>query len=227
MSVERERAWKDILTESAFALSRDLLTGDALTAAIHAFERVNAKIPTALLPTIYERSMKLKDERGGSVFWDARAMWRAYQEHVEEVEGRDDFDPSRLLTDNAAAACKRCYGTGMERMPDGAVRPGCQHAPMTDAEDAEIERNRVADAEFVRKQTEFMREALKTVGSPKPPIKPVPVKPAGKTFRCDSCGRDVDAVFGWEAGEECGDLINRAHQDGEIQLCKGRMVEKV
>jgi hypothetical protein len=214
MSAERENAWRDILTESSFALGREPLTGLALRAAMHAFERLNSDIPTRLLPEMYRRSMKLLDANGAPVYWDARAVSLAYSRFLAEREGQ--LDKSRLLPENAAAACERCFGTGMEEMPDDTVRPGCEHKPMTDDERRErIERGRA-----------IMREAIRNIAKPMPAEpEPAPVE-FHVEIHCTDCNRKDSTAAGWKIGEVCG-----ARLPGPVRLelderlaCSGKMV---
>lgn len=146
--------------------------------------------------------------------------WKVIAGRIE-MESKGAYSQKQLPT-NAAATCQRCYGTGMERMPNGTVRPGCAHVPMTETEEDEIKRHRMADAEFIQDQAELMREALRQIGN----LKPVPVavapKQKGVRLVCDACGRKVNTLYGsWEVGDECGDLLNRGCHDGELKSCEG------
>jgi hypothetical protein len=104
-----------------------------------------------------------------------------------------EIDETRLLPEHASGTCRKCFGTGMERMPDGSVRPGCRHEP-----GAEPERKRGVTFD----QAAVMRAALRMIGS-----KPVEVEPfkdnVGQPLRCSSCGREANTVEGWTAGEVC------------------------
>jgi hypothetical protein len=95
-----------------------------------------------------------------------------------------ELDKSRLLPENAASACQRCFGTGKEEMPDGSVKDECSHLPLSAAD---IEERAQAKARSI----EFMREAMKKMSAPKPAA---PQKPRFVNIRmkCNGCGRCVD-----------------------------------
>jgi hypothetical protein len=113
-----------------------------------------------------------------------------------------EIDKSRLLPTNAAAACQRCFGTGREEMPDGSSKPDCDHSPLTTEE---IEERAAAKARHV----EFMREAMKQVRPARPEPREVTQKPKGQLLRCSNpdCGREVNALGGYEIAQVCKDLI--------------------
>jgi hypothetical protein len=148
--------------------------------------------------------------------------WKVIQGRVE-MESNGAYD-KKQLTDKTTSdsRCRRCYGTGMERMPDGSVRKGCQHEPMTAAEEDEIAANVERDADFIRTQAEFMREALSKIGSPKPAPREEAPKQDGKRLVCDACGRKVLKLYGYEPGATCGELLNRGTHEGDLKLCEGK-----
>lgn len=150
---------------------------------------------------------------------DLAARWREIRDINAQIDGF-----GRLLPENAAGACVRCFGTTWERMPDGSVRHGCSHVPLTDEEERAMQENRERDAALARDGVEFMREALKKVGAPKPPTdRPAPVhKPADRFLVCGGCRRKVNTTFmRFEPGDACGDLLNRGTHEGEPKLCGG------
>jgi hypothetical protein len=122
-----------------------------------------------------------------------------------------ELDKSRLLPENAASACQRCFGTGKEEMPDGSVKDECSHLPLTTAD---IEERAKAKA----KSIEFMREAMKKIGTPKP----APIKPAFVNIRmkCNGCGRCVDNDGEmWKDGDVCGAALP------DETICRGQLYE--
>ena len=128
-----------------------------------------------------------------------------------------ELDNTRLLPGNAAASCLRCFGTGKEEMQDGTVRSGCQHLPISEEE----RRDRQAAA--IQRGADLMKEALKSVGNPKP----VERKPEDKgiVLHCTSCGRKQSSWLGWDAGDSCGLLLFGASLDGERVTCGGVMTQ--
>jgi hypothetical protein len=104
-----------------------------------------------------------------------------------------EIDQTRMLPEHAAGTCRKCYGTGMERMPDGSVRPGCQHEP-----GAEPERERGVTFN----QAAVMRTALRRIGSKPVGVGPIKEK-GGQPLHCSSCSREANTVEGWTAGETC------------------------
>jgi hypothetical protein len=138
-----------------------------------------------------------------------------------------ELDGVKMLPENATHACLRCFGTGFERMPNGAVKPNCDHIPMTEEEEAAIREHRVADAEFVKGTAEFMREALSKIGNPKPPAEPKK-DTRGTRLVCGVCGRKVWTVFGFIVGGVCGELLNRGEYDdlADMKFCDGVFAAK-
>jgi hypothetical protein len=221
LSSEREQAWKNILTESAFALGKDMLTGYALTAAMHAFERINAAVPTALLPAAYLRSMTLTDNKGSPIYWDARAISLAYWKLLEESDGRvTTVNGHNLLPETASSVCPRCDGTGLERMPDGRRRPGCRHEYTSEDEAAHII---VRDRELVKQKSAEMREQLSKLAT----MKAMPTESVADTFTvtytCNACGRKGNSSFGWSFNDVCGVRLPGPVREDERLSCSGYM----
>jgi hypothetical protein len=222
ISPEREAAWKDILTESSFALGKDMLTGYALSAAVHAFERLNRDIPTELLPAVYERSMKLTDEKGNPVYWDARALSLAYWKLLEESDGRvtTTVNGRNLLPETASSACPRCQGTGQELMPDGTRRKGCKHEYTSDEEADHI---LVRDRELVAQKAKELREGLAKLAS----IKAMPSESIADkltiVYTCTACRRKESSEFGWQFNDPCGARLPGPVREDERLACRGVM----
>lgn len=120
------------------------------------------------------------------------------------------IDQTRLLPENAASACQRCFGTDKEQMPDGSVKDDCGHLPLSETEIKER-------AQAKAKSIELMRDAMKKIGTPKP----TPAKPEFFNIRmeCNSCHRRTDNPMGeaWKDGDTCGvKLIDDS-------FCKGQL----
>ena len=121
---------------------------------------------------------------------DLCARWREVRQmHVE-------IDKSRLLTENASAACQRCFGTGREEMPDGSSKPDCDHSPLTDVE---IKDRVAAKARSV----EFMRAAMRMVQPAKPELREIRPVPKGHLLKCSNCSRELNTLGGVQVGEPC------------------------
>jgi hypothetical protein len=136
-----------------------------------------------------------------------------------------ELDKTRLLTANAANACPKCYGTNMERMPNGSVRPGCLHEGWSPEFEEEIEHNEEARRAEIKKQADFMKDALSKVGSPKPVADAPKPKQAGTVLRCtnEACARKVTTLYGFEPGQSCNELLNRGVHDGPLKSCDGTL----
>jgi hypothetical protein len=147
--------------------------------------------------------------------------WKVIQGRVE-MESKGAYEnKTRLLTANARGACSRCFGTGFERMSDGSVRPNCPHEQWTDEDELTAEENEAERRAFVAKQAEIVREALKRVAGPKPPVPNMPAPPPpGHWLKCDSCPNRVNVLYVTE-GQRCGALLNR--YEGEPKICEGTL----
>lgn len=42
---------------------------------------------------------------------------------------QEQIEQRNTLAANAEGGCQKCFGTGLEQMPDKSVRPGCDHMP--------------------------------------------------------------------------------------------------
>jgi hypothetical protein len=150
--------------------------------------------------------------------------WKVVQGRLE-MESSGAYDKGRLLPTHAANACPKCYGTGMERMPDGSVRKGCKHEDWTPEFETEYERGEDERRADVKRQAAFMKEALSRVGSSKPvPDAPQP-KQIGTKLTCtnEACRRKVSTLYGYEQGQSCRELLNRGVHDGELKFCDGTL----
>jgi hypothetical protein len=116
-------------------------------------------------------------------------------EWLKIKELHSELDGARLLPEHAKGTCQKCFGTGMERMSDGSVRPGCLHEPGDEPKQ---------DRGVAFNQAAYMRAALKKIGNPKP-VETAPVKEKhGAILRCSSCAREATTAEGWKAGDTCG-----------------------
>lgn len=141
------------------------------------------------------------------------AEWIKIKRFNDEM--RRDEMKNRLLAEVNPGSCERCFGTGREEMPGGGVREDCDHAPLTDEE-------RAARDEEKREKLAWLRERAREVGRPKPVKVEAPKPPAGVWLKCDSCPRKVN-VLHYEAGQKCGELLNRGHDEGELKICQGTL----
>lgn len=112
----------------------------------------------------------------------------------------------RQLPERAAAACERCGGHGREEMPDGSVREGCEHRPMSNDERDARARRRI-------EQLTAMRADLRKP-SPPQPVQAKPKPAAGQVLQCSTCARKVNTLLGWEINETCKMKLDR-----ESELC--------
>lgn len=146
---------------------------------------------------------------------------------IRELHAELERQSVKMLPANAAHACPNCYGTGMERMPDGRVRPGCKHEGWTPEFETEIERNEEARRVEIKKQADFMKEALGKVGRPKPAADASKPKQAGTPLVCTNpaCARKVNTLYGFEPGQTCNELLNRGTHDGELEFCGGTLAD--
>lgn len=139
---------------------------------------------------------------------DLVVEWRSLKDRIEprEVNGR------KLLAENNAGTCQRCFGTGREQMPDGSVKEDCSHAPFSEGEVAER-------AEAKAKMIQFVREAAAKI-TPKPIETPKPKEPITAKIRmqCSACGRKVTSLEGWRFGETCGALIGDDRCQGQMRV---------
>jgi hypothetical protein len=126
-----------------------------------------------------------------------------------------ELDESRLLPENAATACQRCFGTGKEEMPDESVRDGCEHLPLSPDEIKER-------AKIKAQKIAHMLEEAKKIGSPKPVARPVE-QPKGTPLMCSDCKRKTHTAGGWQVGETCGVMVG---ESDNRRPCEGRMIER-
>jgi hypothetical protein len=120
--------------------------------------------------------------------------WPAIREKL------DKENPAPLmLTENAAAACQRCFGTGNEEMFDGTSRSGCMHLPMTETE----------RLQGFAMQAQFIKEASQKIGNPVAVVTPAKRKQPASHIRmqCSHCSRPANSLEGWQLYEACGRLI--------------------
>jgi hypothetical protein len=128
--------------------------------------------------------------------------WKHLQQR-NETEGSTSLRDDRLLPENAAAACQRCFGTDEEQMPDGSVKKDCSHLPLSDEEKRAQAKRRV-------EQVAAMRAALKAPPKPKPVVE-APVE-VGQKLHCSNCNRKVNTLAGWSIGETCGIKLDNASE---------------
>lgn len=177
--------------------------------------RVPARMYNACYLSAMQRRAELKaegKELSGLTVDDLVAEWSKIRRVNDEINSTQ-----KLLPENAGAACQRCFGTGKEEMPDGSVRPDCRHLPLTREERRER-------AQAKARQIEFIREAVKKVGAPKPAVSASLVAPRGERFQCSACGRVVNSLGGWRLGETCKALFVGPTLDGDLLTCRGQMV---
>lgn len=131
-----------------------------------------------------------------------------------------ELDNTRLLPETAATVCPRCDGTGLERMPGGARRPGCKHEFTPDDEAAHIIER---DAETVRLKATEMREALSRMASVKAMPPERMADKLAVTFTCTECARKVSSEFGWAYNDRCGVRLPGPVREDERLACQGVM----
>lgn len=182
-------------------------------------------IPTESLYECYVLAMEAREP--GNTFLvsgvEMLSAWKVLHERME-ADSSGAYDKSRMLTANAVSVCPKCDGTGWERTPKGRKK-GCDHAGWTPEFETELERSEEQRREDVRKQAEFMREALGKVGSPKPVAGAPKPKQVGTVLRCtnEACARKVTTLYGFEPGETCRELLNRGVHDGPLKFCDGTL----
>jgi hypothetical protein len=128
-----------------------------------------------------------------------------------------EIDKSRLLPENAANGCLRCYGTGKEEALDGSIGGDCDHRPMGEREqEARRERHRMQAAE--------LREKLARIPAVKAmPPEPIKEDAKGIRFTCTVCRRAGTSVQGWRYNDRCGARIPGPVRENERLGCKGVM----
>ncbi|MGI8655452.1 MAG: hypothetical protein ACR2LC_09560 [Pyrinomonadaceae bacterium] len=131
--------------------------------------------------------------------------WKVVAGRIE-MESSGAMGSTRQLPERAAAACERCGGHGREEMPDGSVREGCEHKPMTDAERDAQARRRID-------QVAAMRAELRKPAKPLP-VETKPKPAAGQILQCSACARKVNTLLGWKINETCKMKLDR-----ESELC--------
>lgn len=124
---------------------------------------------------------------------DLAVEWPAVKAAAEINHG-----PKRLAA-SSESDCPRCFGTGMEALPNNISRPGCSHAPLTDAE-------RPLFIEARSKFNGMMAEGLLKIGveiptMPKP--QPKKQKPSSVRLQCSHCARPANSLEGWMKHESC------------------------
>lgn len=200
--------------------SRDVDDLDALVQMVIPQTR---SIPVKYLPECYV--VALEARQAGDNFQirgvELLNAWKVIRGRVE-MESKGAYEnKTRLLTSNARGACSRCFGTNFERMPDGSVRPNCPHDQWTEEDELTAEESEAERREFVRKQAEIVREALKKVAGPKPPVPNMPAPPPpGHWLQCDACPNRVNVLYLSE-GQSCGALLGR--YEGDPHICKGTL----
>jgi ribosomal protein L44E len=135
-----------------------------------------------------------------------------------------ELDKTRLLPENAAKACEACYGTGWRRMPNGSVKFGCTHEGLTPTEENRIAQSDEERRAGVKRQAELMREAMKSVGRPKPAAVEHEPMPKMVQLVCDSCGRKAKLLYR-EEGQRCGEFLNRGEDSEPPRFCEGTFVK--
>lgn len=138
--------------------------------------------------------------------------WRAIQDK-NETYGTSQTG-QKLLPENAAKACLRCFGTGKEQMLGGGVKESCDHRPLTEAEDRARIQERLNQIEKMRAQ--IHKPAPSKLEIVKPKVK-------AQKLQCTVCGRKVSTFVGWQPGEVCGLPTGTHKDDGSPVTCEGKM----
>lgn len=120
----------------------------------------------------------------------------------------------RMLAANSSAGCDRCYGTGMEVVPEKGARR-CSHDPLSEAE---------------RKARE---DALAARGALRPadpgnvaafkPKEAAAALPGPANIICSDCRREEWLESGWQIGDRCGAILDPQ----TIKICGGRWRERI
>lgn len=216
------QAWKSVIVQAMLLLQRDVLTGFPLLATIQAFDSFCDDIPTEMLPAVLKRSLKLTDDKGAPLYWDARAMSLAYWKLLEESDGRvsTTVNGRHLLPETASSVCPRCDGTGQERMPDGSRRKGCKHEYTSEDEAEHII---VRDRKLVEQKAKEMREDLARLAS----VKAMPTESIADkivvSFNCTECRRPASSAFGWAYNDRCDARLPGPVREDERLACPGVM----
>lgn len=120
-----------------------------------------------------------------------------------------EIDKTRLLPENAAHACMRCFG----KRPAADT---CDHRPLSKEELDELARERV-------KEVKQMRADLAS----KPAVKSMPAEEfkmdLSVTYTCTDCARRVKSDFGWNYHDRCNARLPGPVRDGETLGCRGVM----
>lgn len=120
-----------------------------------------------------------------------------------------EIDRTRLLPENAASLCLRCFG----KKP--AVDT-CDHQPLTDEEQRELARKRVEEVRRLRADL-----------ASKPAVKSMPAEEfkmdLSVTYTCTVCARKVKSDFGWNYHDRCNARLPGPTRDGETYGCDGVM----
>lgn len=145
-----------------------------------------------------------------------------------ETEGSSALRDDRLLPENAAGACGRCYkkkdpaGRILECLEisgvDGSLMGPCDHRPLTKEEKAEAAKKRVDFLAQLQAESRRVSEAKRKAEADKPKV----VKPAGFELACSGCRRVVNTLAGWTEGERCGiDLKSESAMCPKCQTAAG------
>lgn len=213
-SEKQAKAIGHVLDRFRFSQGWQPLPTDDHNRTVMAFHEIldGAKVPPSMYGSCYQaymqRRAELKSEGkdvGPMAADDLVAEWWRIRRLNQEI------DNTRLLTANASGTCRRCYGTGKEEMEDGTVRDGCEHLPMDEEE------NRARTAAAIQRGVQFVRDATAKIGNSKPSTLKL-VEDQGQRLKCSACGRKVNTLMGWQAGETCGRLIDDKPCDGQMNL---------
>jgi hypothetical protein len=140
--------------------------------------------------------------------------WKAMQGSVE----MESINASRLLPENASAACLRCGKDGREIMLDGSIGGPCDHRPFSEEEKLEAERLRADFLNRARAEAQEKYQARlkkeREAKEEKPVFKVV-------NLECDCCRRRFPSDgIGFVDGDTCGTMLP------DERLCEGKMRER-
>ena len=119
--------------------------------------------------------------------------WKLLQGTIE----MESLTGPKRLTENAAGACERCFGTGQDVAPTG-TRP-CDHTPLTDAERSARAKAKADGIAWMQAEAAKMRAAKRAAEVAPPKVEAPPVL----KLVCTGCGSKGTTLQGWRPGEAC------------------------
>lgn len=99
---------------------RDLPAGNRLKLLIRAFNDACPDVPTDLLGDVYKLSLRIRDDDGRPIYWDARAMAVAWEQNPD-LRGRKAA--LQETTESSRINCQMCFGSNF-RPTRAAAGPG-------------------------------------------------------------------------------------------------------